>query len=109
MRICISVTAEHIAAGQSGDCTQCAVSLAVRDAVKAHDPSAAEIYVTTFAAPGGVIGIAAKEEGKAYVVSLVRVAEEDMPKVCEFINTFDRKEAVKPFEFWVEYPDTSKG
>lgn len=106
--------------GKPGICTECAVSLAVKDAcaLAAKDSDFKEfgghvpidIHVTTFAAPGGVIGIAVKYSAvRAYRVYLARVAAADIDTVKNFINAFDKNDVVAPFEFELEFPDQNQG
>jgi hypothetical protein len=84
----ISVTAEHIAAGQRGDCAFCPVALAVTGAF----PRVAylRVYVHEVVIRG------APETVMAGVT---------MPLVAQrFIRDFDAGQPVEPFTFELDYP-----
>jgi hypothetical protein len=81
MRICVSQ--EHINRGRRGDPCSCAVALAIRDALPGTTPEVAPVvvYLLGFAGLG------------------LRPTAPLPPEATRFIDRFDRREAVAPFEF----------
>lgn len=78
----IKVTEKHIANGLRDDCTNCAVALAMKEAL----PKFNQIYVGTRGATG---------HSRGWIAFHKPLPEE----VTEFIISFDRGESVEPFEF----------
>ena len=86
----ISVTAEHIAKGIPGECTECPIALAIAGAF----PDLAEIAVYT-----NHIGIwTGYPPGRMFIsVSLPE-------KAIAFIEAYDGIEGGQPFTFELDYP-----
>jgi hypothetical protein len=83
VKLRVEVTAEDIAAGNSGDCESCPIALACCRA--------------------GLNGVLVSDDGIAWNGGFV-----DLPAGgLEFISDFDRGRVVLPFTFEIEVPDTA--
>ena len=88
----VRVTVEHISAGEPGDPHWCALSLAVRDALKAEGANVAEVEVTD--EPGEWTATVAQRDAAGYRRFEAELDEE----AVEFVTAFDAEFPVGPIE-----------
>lgn len=83
----ISVTAEHINAGEQRDCADCPVALAIKDTLHPLSIEITDDFIH-FGLPGGRYSPVHTPENVSY-----------------FVDKFDDGQPVQPFTFTLELPD----
>lgn len=91
----ISVTQQHINEGKRGDCYECALALAAREAFPQYQARAVNVCRADFS--GLIVAVIVFSEESQDVAHLQVL--QDNAKLVEFIKHFDVGLPVEPFEF----------